>query len=147
MGNPLVVTEIDVCLSTLLLRRLEASDMSQRELSRQSGVKLTRLGDVLRRGRGMTTGELERIAGALGCVPWQVLKEAEDLVVAERGGRAGLRVVNGGTDQDEAATPGIPLMGAAARGAADRPEHAATHRRDDVGEEPQKVQLHNDRGV
>lgn len=147
MGNPLAVTEIDVCLSTLLLRRLEASDMSQRELSRRSGVKLTRLGDVLRRGRGMTTGELEQIARVLGCVPWQMLKEAEDLVAAERGGRAGLRVVDSGASRDEAATPGIPLMGAAARRASAQPEHAAAHRRDDVGQEPQKAPPHNDQGV
>lgn len=50
--------------------------MSLRKLSRLSGVKLTRLGDILRRGRPMSVGELEGIAQALGLVGWKVLREA-----------------------------------------------------------------------
>jgi len=136
MGNPLVATEIDACLSTLLLQRLEASDMSQRELSRQSGVKLTRLGDVLRRGRGMTTGELEQIASALGLVPWQVLKEAEDLMAAERSSRAGLSMA------DDEATP--EASGVSVGGATVRPLHG-----DDAYVEyvPSDLQAANDDGV
>ena len=136
MGNPLVATEIDACLSTLLLQRLEASDMSQRELSRQSGVKLTRLGDVLRRGRGMTTGELEQIASALGLVPWQVLKEAEDLMAAERSSRARLNVADG-----EAAPE---ASGVSVGGATVRPLHG-----DDAYVEyvPSDLQAANDDGV
>ena len=136
MGNPLVATEIDACLSSLLLWRLEASDMSQRELSRQSGVKLTRLGDVLRRGRGLTTGELEQIASELGLVPWQVLKEAEDLMAAERSSRVELSTVNGGTAPE--------ASGVSVGGATVRPLHG-----DDAYVEyvPSDLQAANDDGV
>ena len=42
-----------------------------------SGVKLTRLGDVLKRGRAATAGEIERIAEALGLEGWKVLFAAQ----------------------------------------------------------------------
>ena len=42
-----------------------------------SGVKLTRLSDVLKRGRAATAGEIERIADALGLDGWKVLFAAQ----------------------------------------------------------------------
>lgn len=42
-----------------------------------SGVKLTRLGDVLKRGRAATAGEIERISEALGLEAWKVLFAAQ----------------------------------------------------------------------
>lgn len=68
---------VDEAVSAILSEVMEEKDLSLRELSRRSGVKLTRLGDVLRRGKPMTIGELEDIATALGLVPWKVLKQAE----------------------------------------------------------------------
>lgn len=68
---------VDEAVSAILSSSMEDRTFSLRELSRKSGVKLTRLGDVLRRGKPMTIGELEDIAAALGLVPWKVLRQAE----------------------------------------------------------------------
>lgn len=78
MGNSLNTAEIDAIIAQILDAELKGSDLSLRRLAEVSGVKLTRLGDVLRRGRAITTGELESIARALGLTPWKVLKEAEE---------------------------------------------------------------------
>ena len=51
-------------------------------LSEISGVKITRLGDVLRRGRVITVTEVNSIAKALGLVGWQVMRTAESAVRA-----------------------------------------------------------------
>lgn len=68
---------IDRAIAEILDDALEASDYSLRGLSRASGVRLTRLGDILRRGKSMTTGEMEQISRALDLVPWRVIQEAE----------------------------------------------------------------------
>lgn len=77
MGNPLKAEPLDGAVAELLNQALEESAFSLRGLSVKSGVKLTRLGDVLRRGSPITIGEIEKIALALGLVPWQVVREAE----------------------------------------------------------------------
>ena len=77
MGNPLLPEAIDAHVAATLNSALEKSGKSLRWLSRESGVKLTRLGDVLRRGRAITVGELDSLASALGLVGWKVMKEAE----------------------------------------------------------------------
>ena len=78
MGQkPLDSHPIDRALAQILDEALSASDYSLRALSRASGVRLTRLGDVLRRGKSMTTGEVEQISHALGLVAWEVVQEAE----------------------------------------------------------------------
>lgn len=84
----------------------------------------------------MTTGELEQIASALGLVPWQVLKEAEDLMAAERSSRARLSVADG-----EAAPE---ASGVSVGGATVRPLHG-----DDAYVEyvPSDIQAANDDGV
>lgn len=82
MGNSLNTAELDAIVAQILDTELKESDLSLRRLAEVSGVKLTRLGDVLRRGRAITTGELEAIARALGLTPWKVLKEAEEAASA-----------------------------------------------------------------
>ncbi len=64
-------------VAAILTDALDSSDMSLRQLAARSGVKLTRLGDVLRRGRPITAAELNDVAGALGLVGWQVMRDAE----------------------------------------------------------------------
>ena len=61
----------------MLSEQQKLSGVSLRELSRLSGVKLTRLGDVLKRGRAATAGEIERISEALGLEGWKVLFAAQ----------------------------------------------------------------------
>lgn len=72
MGNALIAARLDTEIARLLSEQQKLSSVSLRELSRLSGVKLTRLGDVLKRGRAATAGEIERIAEALGLEGWKV---------------------------------------------------------------------------
>lgn len=69
-------------VAAILLAALEKSDITQNRLSEISGVKITRLGDVLRRGRVITVTEVNSIAKALGLVGWQVMRTAESAVRA-----------------------------------------------------------------
>lgn len=82
MGNPLNLAKIDAEIAAQLDSKLGESSMSLRQLSEKSGVKLTRLGDVLRRGRPMTVGELEAISRTLGLIGWRVMRQAEDALEA-----------------------------------------------------------------
>ena len=77
MGNALIAARLDTDIARLLSEQQEVSGVSLRELSRLSGVKLTRLGDVLKRGRAVTAGEIERIAEALGLEGWKVFFAAQ----------------------------------------------------------------------
>lgn len=77
MGNALIAARLDAEIARLLSEQQKLSGISLRELSRLSGVKLTRLGDVLKRGRAATAGEIERIAEALGLEGWKVLFAAQ----------------------------------------------------------------------
>lgn len=77
MGSPLKATESDLAVAALLDHALTVSSMSLRELSRRSGVKITRLGDVLRRGAPATTGEINSISEVLGLVGWEVVRDAQ----------------------------------------------------------------------
>ena len=72
MGNALIAAQLDAEIARLLSGQQNLSDVSLRERSRLSGVKLTRLGDVLKRGRAATAGEIERISEALGLEGWKV---------------------------------------------------------------------------
>ena len=72
MGNARIAARLDTDIARLLSEQQKLSGVSLRELSRLSGVKLTRLGDVLKRGRAATAGEIERIAEALGLEGWKV---------------------------------------------------------------------------
>lgn len=78
MGNSLNSAELDAEIAKILDHELGVSSLSLRGLSDASGVKLTRLGDILRRGRAITAGELESIARALGLSAWRVVKMAEE---------------------------------------------------------------------
>ena len=69
--------EVGARVVEILNLSLGKSPMSLRKLSEKSGVKLTRLGDVLRRGKVITVGELDVIADALGLIGWRVMREAE----------------------------------------------------------------------
>lgn len=118
MGQkPLAAHPVDEALSDIFERALADSDMSLRELSRRSEVKLTRLGDILRRGRAMTAGEVERVSRALGLTPWMVVREAEARMSGEVDGG---QVVPLRPD-----APPPPLTAAAARIVAHRPEWEA----------------------
>lgn len=77
MGNALIAARLDAEIARLLSEQQNLSCVSLRELSRLSGVKLTRLGDILKRGRAATAGEIERIAEALGLEGWKVLFAAQ----------------------------------------------------------------------
>ena len=77
MGNALIAARLDTDIAQLLSEQQKHSGVSLRELSRLSGVKLTRLGDVLKRGRAATAGEIERIADALSLEGWKVLFAAQ----------------------------------------------------------------------
>lgn len=92
MGNALIAARLDTEIARLLSEQQKLSGISLRELSRLSEVKLTRLGDILKRGRAATAGEIERIAEALGLEGWKVLFAAQtgrsyseaDVALAER---------------------------------------------------------------
>ena len=77
MGNALTTARLDAEIARLLSEQQMLSGVSLRELSRLSGVKLTRLGDVLKRGRAATAGEIERISEALGLEGWKVFLAAQ----------------------------------------------------------------------
>lgn len=77
MGNALIAAQLDAEIARLLSGQQNLSDVSLRELSRLSGVKLTRLGDVLKRGRAATAGEIERISEALGLEGWKAYFAAQ----------------------------------------------------------------------
>ena len=77
MGNALIAARLDAEIARLLSEQQILSGVSLRELSRLSGVKLTRLGDILKRGRAATAGEIERISEALGLEAWKALFAAQ----------------------------------------------------------------------
>lgn len=77
MGNTLASARLDAEIARLLSEQQVLSGVSLRELSRSSGVKLTRLGNVLKRGRAATAGEIERISEALGLEGWKVFLAAQ----------------------------------------------------------------------
>lgn len=137
MGNPLVPNDFDALVASLLDGELRDSSLSLRELSRESDVKLTRLGDVLRRGKAMTVGELRAISGALGLTASAVVREAEEAVA---GGEVAVVDPSPQTlasvHRLPAAEPSIPLD-LAARTVHHRPERDAMHQWDNVGEESQ----------
>lgn len=119
MGQkPLAAHPVDEALSDIFERALADSDMSLRELSRRSEVKLTRLGDILRRGRAMTAGEVERVSRALGLTPWMVVREAEARLSGEVDGGQVVPLL-------AAAPPPPPLSQVAARTVTHRPEWEA----------------------
>jgi len=72
MGNALIAARLDAEIARLLSDQQKLSGVSLRELSRRSGVKLTRLGDILRRGRPATVSEVNAIAAELGLFGWRV---------------------------------------------------------------------------
>ncbi|MDY2940709.1 MAG: hypothetical protein SOS98_00040 [Varibaculum sp.] len=48
-------------------------------------MKLTGLGDVLRRNKAMTFGEFVEISRALGLVPWKTMRQAEQNLTQNQG--------------------------------------------------------------
>ena len=118
-------------------------------------MSFTQLGRILAGEKVMTMDEFGAICAALDLDPEDVFRDAVESVAAHK--RAGLRVVDGGAGRDGIATSGAgaagpgaqepaPPLDAAARRVTDRPEYAAVHRWDDVGEEPQEAPPHDDRG-
>lgn len=69
--------KLDAEVADILASKMEELTISLRELSRRSGVKLTRLGDILRRGRPATVSEVNTVAAELGLVGWRVVQDAE----------------------------------------------------------------------
>lgn len=92
MGNALSSGKLDAEVADILASKMEELTISLRELSRRSGVKLTRLGDILRRGRPATVSEVNAVAAELGLVGWRVMQDAERRIAAE-------------ADRDEAPMP------------------------------------------
>ena len=133
MGQkPLDSHPIDRALAQILDEALSTSDYSLRALSRASGVRLTRLGDVLRRGKSMTTGEVEQISHALGLVAWEVVQEAERRIDTPTTAGAG--------HSSAASAPGAVVPIGTGRAVVDLPADvleraAAQHVRGDVEDE------------
>ncbi|WP_103061558.1 helix-turn-helix domain-containing protein [Actinomyces qiguomingii] len=132
----------DVRVSEALGGALEDSGMSLRELSRRSGVRLTRLGDVLRRGRAMTVGELEAIAGTLGLDPVEVLREAQERA-RERERAQVVQLGERRPDWPEELPPEWELAAQIQPGA-DEELAETTGWRDDLGEESQDIPYEED---
>ena len=82
MGNALSSGKLDAEVADILASKMEELTISLRELSRRSGVKLTRLGDILRRGRPATVSEVNAIAAELGLIGWRVMQDAEHRIGA-----------------------------------------------------------------
>lgn len=134
---------IDRAIAEILDDALEASDYSLRALSRASGVRLTRLGDVLRRGKSMTTGEMEQISRALDLVPWRVIQEAERRIDTPERCRGDLSSVSSPRQRsNDNAAPDWSTM--SARTIHDRPERRLSSREQDGGVE---VELFRDRSL
>ena len=120
-------------------------------VARETGHSASALNRWLNGRQALPLPVLLEACDVLGVEPREVVSRAYARLGAEgagRGGRAGLRVVDGGAGRDGIATSGAGAAGldAAARRVADRPEYAAAHRWDDVGEEPQEAPPHDDRG-
>lgn len=64
-------------VSVVLDERMTQQGVALREMSRATGIKLTRLGDVLRRGRAITPDEIDLVASQLGMRASEVVVEAE----------------------------------------------------------------------
>ncbi len=119
--------------------------MSLRELSRRSGVRLTRLGDVLRRGRAMTVGELEAIAESLGLDPVEVLREAQEMV-RERERAKVVELGERRADWPEGLPP-LEELAAQVEPGADEELAETTGWRDDLGEESQDIPYGEDESL
>ena len=80
MRQPLIVTPLDFTVADLLNKKRREQGISLRTLSSASGIKLTRLGDILRMTKPGTTGEISAIATALNTEGWKVTQEASALL-------------------------------------------------------------------
>lgn len=132
------------------------SGRSLRSLAPETPVSFTQLGRILAGEKVMTMDEFGAICVALGLDPEDVFRDAVESVTAHE--RVGLRAVDGGADRDGTATSKAGAVGSgaeepappldvAARRVTDRPEYAAAHQWDDLGEEPQEAPPHDDRGI
>lgn len=173
MGSALENGSLGREISAFLDSRMAEQGIGLRSMSRLTGIKLTRLGDLLRRDRPVTPDEIDRIAAQLGMRASEVVRHAENVLArarddSSRKGRpaptdgagpgapgapralaevaavgpdvAGTDRADGagpadGTDEQAPVPPAEVLR--AAREVAERPEHRAAHRHDDVGEESQ----------
>lgn len=79
-GHQLRATVFDDVVARLIDEYRAAHNVTLRGLSRASDIKMTRLGDILRRGRPMTLGELDAIAAALGVNPREFTGQARQIV-------------------------------------------------------------------
>lgn len=92
-------SEIDAAVARLLDKIRASQHIALRELSRESGVKLTRLGDILRRGRAITVGELKQICTVLDERPSDVIEQAESTVPDQKSLTA--KAVSCGREREE----------------------------------------------
>lgn len=109
---------------------METHGISGRAMAVEVGVGKDRMLGVLSDTKSMTTTELFVIAEALGLTASDVLRDAETRLSAGGDPTIPLR-------QPSTAVPPPDVALLAARTVTDRPEHAAFHQWDDVGEEPQ----------
>lgn len=143
MGSALENGSLGREISAFLDSRMAEQGIGLRSMSRLTGIKLTRLGDLLRRDRPVTPDEIDRIAAQLGMRASEVVRHAENVLArarddSSRKGRPAPTDGAGpadGTDEQAPVPPAEVLR--AAREVAERPEHRAAHRHDDVGEESQ----------
>lgn len=85
MGSPLGNGLLGHQVSVVLDERMTQQGVALREMSRATGIKLTRLGDVLRRGRAITPDEIDLVASQLGMRASEVVVEAEKRLDSARG--------------------------------------------------------------
>lgn len=112
VGNALIAARLDAEIARLLSGQQKFSGVSLRELSRRSGVKLTRLGDILRRGRPATVSEVNAIAAELGLIGWRVMQDAEHRIGA---GDCAEGVTSASAEPEPVSKTGIPASSAGYR--------------------------------
>lgn len=121
MGTrPLATGPRTTALARIISLAMEEVGMGRARLEETAEISHNRLAVLLRGERPMTVEELSRICGALGLRPARVMDAVEEAV----------------REVEPLDPPDNPLV-LAARTVHERPEHAATHQWDDVGEEPQ----------
>lgn len=62
-------------VADLVMAAIATEGKSMREVSRLSGIPLTRLHDRLHRGHPFNTDELDQIADAIGVDPWALISK------------------------------------------------------------------------
>ena len=118
-------------IAQIIRERKEEVAISDYVLADMSGIPRQRLRRAMVGDRPFLVDDLEAVATALGLIPWQVMREAEDSLIEARNPAD---VVDFPRAQEENLPDFTKL---AARKVATRPEWEARRALDDIGEENQ----------